>query len=392
MAVGSNVFLFCDLVERMRSRCILEGTPREISQLRMAIQDAVNDLPNVYNWKWYNRRIIVTASPAVSFTVDYDHTGGSSERLFTISSGTLPSWLEYGFVSYNNQAFYVDRRLSNTTFTVREGSSPSADLDDVSVTLVREAYPLPYTIRTINEVWSTASPRALSEKSINQLTGYQRIIGRFGTAMQYSLTPSNVTKGKMDFILLPAQETADDFEINAIVYPRELRVYEERGSDGTATGTSVFTSASGNFKSHMVGSVLRISPDGNLPASNYHFDETRTEYESQWMITKVNSTTSIEVDGTLDTFSGRGYIVSDLVDIMPEVHLDYLELDAMTRFNSMATMPTDKKMMYQQDKRGTLRNAVAADSNVNWQMQVPNDYPWAYGYLEINPYARVRTS
>jgi hypothetical protein len=391
MNIGSGCYLYCDIVERLRARHNLQGTAREIQLLRMAVQDAYDDLANHYDWKWYNRRLIITTSPTVTATVDFDLTGGTAERLFTLASGTLPSWLRYGFVSYNNQAYYVDRVLNSTTFTVKDGSSPNSDLNDVSVVFVRESYPLPYTIRTINEVWSTTAPRKLSPSNLRELTGYSRITGRYGTALQYNMQRSNVDFGVTDFTLLPAQENAETFEINCVVYPKALRVYEEKGVDGAATGTSVFTSAGAKFSSNMVGSILRLSPDGNLPKSNYHFEESRSEWESQWMIVKVNSTTEIEVNGTLGTFTNRGYVVSDIVDIMPEVHLNLLEVDSSVRFNSMAMMPKDNKMMYEADKRQTLKDAVMADGNINWTLNHTID-GWPDVFFNINPYAAVRFS
>jgi hypothetical protein len=361
---------YADLVDRLGAKRDLQMSPREIMQLRTAVTDAYRDLPNQWSWKYYNRRIIIWTSPAVSATVTYDHTGGAYERLLTLTSGTVPDWAYAGIVKIGDSAYQIQKKISSTTLVLAETSNPGSDVASTSATIAREKYTLPYSIKRFNEVIATGSGlRTLSYTTESDVTHYRSYSGRLGSPTSYSTSPSASKQGALDISFSPIPTATSQVEINAEVYPRQLKVYELFGTDGASIGNNRFTSATGRFNPNCVGCALRISTTTAIPRSHLQYSESRDEYEVEVAITGVISATEVEVDSILPVVTGRGYTVSDIADIMPHVTMQLLEAMAHERFVLNSNFESNTRAQAVAEKNIELKKAVEADSNINWRIE-----------------------
>ena len=70
--------------------------------------------------------------------VVYDHTGGASERLLTLSGSgaAYPSWAGSAKVRIGSTTYDVDSRLSDTTLTLSSSSNPGTDVGSSSYTMI----------------------------------------------------------------------------------------------------------------------------------------------------------------------------------------------------------------------------------------------------------------
>lgn len=128
------------------------GLPQEVETRRGrgVIQEAYRDIAAFHKWKYFRaqRRVLLNESYATG-TVAYDHTGGASERLVTLTDGTFPDWARYGtmLIGSSNAVYKVATRESNTTATLDESLNPGQDIAaGATFTIYRSRYPLPNDI------------------------------------------------------------------------------------------------------------------------------------------------------------------------------------------------------------------------------------------------------
>jgi hypothetical protein len=105
-------------------------------------------MPDVaYNHEWSFLKPVVQLTlnaPYSTGTIEYDHTGGASERLVTLTSGTWPSWAAYGKLNIANVLYDVSTREGDTTLTLTSSSNPGADVaSGTSYELTQDDYTLP---------------------------------------------------------------------------------------------------------------------------------------------------------------------------------------------------------------------------------------------------------
>ena len=102
---------------------------RSLQLAKLAMQEAQQHLMAERDWRYMDRWFKFTTDASYSTgSITYDHTGGSSERLVTLASGTWPTWAAYGIVLINQQMYQVEQRLSDTTLTLTEQANPGSDL------------------------------------------------------------------------------------------------------------------------------------------------------------------------------------------------------------------------------------------------------------------------
>ncbi len=384
MILSSSALTYHDIAMRLHDRFGLNQSPRELSQVRVAVADAYRDLPSIYPWKWYNRRFLLSTSPKATFTVTYDVTGGSSERLVTITSGTAPLDLEYGEIIYGDKFYPIERRISSTQFTLAESAYPPNDFTATQVTWVRSNYTLPSQIRQIHEAWSASQNRKLTYIPFQEMSRYYLISPNTGVAFYFNINSSSQILGHSALKLYPAPDASEQFEINCAVHTTPLINFDVTGTDGVATAVSTFTSASGPFNSSMVGSVLRLTYGGKIPKGRMVYDEKRSVYEEQYLIKRFVSSTEIQVDGVIKTGTDVAFQVSDYVDIGPDSLLSAFEALAHEKFCYNHAVSGEETGRAAARKTQEIRAAIEADSKVNWNLEYSLPYPYIFDGSIIN--------
>lgn len=276
---------------------------------------ALRALASAHRWSYYFDRFrVATAAPYTTGTVVYDHTGGSYERVLTLTGGTWPAWAAQGTVVIADISYEVADRKSDTEVTLSVASNPGADVSSTGFTLYRDTYPLPTNFQAMGLLMLPTHSTLLCYEHPAGWLEHQRVYR--GTALPRTFT----VRGDPNYMntlalsLYPPPDAA--YELDGLYQrrPRELRV--DAYTAGTVTGTAGLATLTGSgtsWTSKLVGTVLRLSSDSrNLPTADWGAYPASEER----VVTAVNSATSVTLDDVLDSsYAGVKYLCSDPVDV-----------------------------------------------------------------------------
>ena len=158
----------------------------ERRKARRCVLDCYREFPQRDSWLYFTRRGTVrTQANQTDGTLTYDHTGGSHERLVTLSGATLPTNAEWFVIRIGLVEYDIDTVISSTECTLGEFSNPGTDLAaGTTYNMYRAIYPVPIDWRKgtapvgigdwLSPIYIT--PEALMEaKRVNMLPqGWQR--------------------------------------------------------------------------------------------------------------------------------------------------------------------------------------------------------------------------
>lgn len=377
----NNVFTFWDMVQRLLLRNGLPGSSQDVARCRTAVDAAYRYLSAVHTWRFYNRRLALTTEAPVDIdAVTYDHTGGAYERQLTITGSSVwPATAIYGEILLGDVTYQIERRISDAVVTLSSETNPGKDMTSTAVTWYRSVYPFPVPVRQVGEVWRGNQMFRLRVCSPAEYPRMRKMFRQPGTPMQYSVIPSRDRIGVMDFCLIPPPTISEVYEIQVDVNPTPLRTYEVSGSTAAMNvGEATVTCAGSSFNSNLVGTVFRLSPSDALPMGLHQDVEGRAEYEWQSVVRRVISATQLElVEAAPSTFSGRGFSLSDVLDINPATMLDYFDALSYERFTY--NVDHEKLADAKAISREALRAAAAAESTTNFDHE-----PLMSGILGMN--------
>jgi len=368
LASWNNVFTFRDMTQRLLLRNGLQSSESDVARLKIAVDKAYRVLPTVHDWKFYKRRLTLTVEGSSTIdAVSYDHTGGAYERQLTITgSSTWPSSAAFGEVILGDVVYQIERRISNTVVTLTDETNPGQDVTTTGVVWFRSTYPFPVPVKQVAEVWRGSQILRLKACPPVDYPRVRKMFRQPGTPMQYAVLPSRDRVGMMELSLVPPPATQEVYEFHVEVAPTPLRTYEVSGSDAVTTaGSNTVTCAGASFSQNLVGTIFRLSPNSTLP-SGIHYDEAgRTEFESQAVVRRVPSATTLELSEVMPTTtSGRGYSLSDFLDINPMTMLDYFESLAFEYFTT--NVDHSKLVEAKELTRQAFRMALQAESTTNF--------------------------
>lgn len=280
---------------------------------RRAVQAAYQDLPGRHPWLFYltHGRIVTNASYNTG-TVVYDHTGGTSERLMTLTGGTWPDWAASGTVLIGDVPYEVDARLSDTEITLTSTANPGADLAATAYTLYRDQYPVPSDMLTNYEVVVDAVARKLMYRRAAEWSQLRRF--HLGPAKPdfFSFAGDGTTGLLMLFWPPPDAAYSIDFLYKRA--PRALAIdRKEAGTASIASGSATVTGTGSSFSSSMVGSVIRLSDSATVSPTGAGGNDPAT---FEGVIDSVASATSLTLTANAaTTLTGVKYVISDPADI-----------------------------------------------------------------------------
>lgn len=314
MASRVELITWNDLIEHLIDWMGANPTGEARRDAKRASYNAVRDVANCYSWAYYYTRGQFATNAAYSTgTVDYDHTGGSSERLVTLTDGTFPSWANLGWININDTVYEVASYIDSTHITLSVNSNPGQDVTGSSFTLFRDEYPMPCNFQSMGEVILATFARVLEFSHPSTLLSRRRIWRGTATPHSYSINGSADFQNTMSFTVYPPPDNSYTVQYLFKRRPRPLKI--DLKSDGTvsvsASGLSV-TGTGTAFDQSMVGSTIRLGTTAQLPTSrwgNYPFTQER-------VITAVGSATSLTIDSAWDSgATSVKYVISDPVDI-----------------------------------------------------------------------------
>lgn len=314
--MASQLWTYSDVLEAMLDWQGANPQPQMERQSRRAILAALDEVSQAHHWSFYYRdRFITTSAPYSTGTIQYDHSGGSYERVVVLTSGTWPTWAADGVLRIGTVNYEVLSRQSTTELQLSINSNPGADVAaGTSYTLYRDGYVLPVDCWTIDELYAEETGRHMGYVHPRDWLHKHRVNSTGGQPTHYSVMGSDDYQGEIELVLYPYPDAAETL---AFIYSRRPRkVVFENVKAGTASVTASSTTVTGTntaFTSAMIGSLIRISsnaaeyPTGREGANPFAFERA---------IVAVNSATSLEMDQSVNTsYSGVKYVISDPIDI-----------------------------------------------------------------------------
>lgn len=339
-----------------------QGGSRVTVLAEHAVRTVYRDLPGKHQWKYLRRRgQLVTSATYSTGTIAYDHTGGSSERMVTLTSGTWPSWAAYGVLIIDGVGYNVTSRVSDSVITLEETTNPGADVaSGTAFTIARRLYPLPVAFRRIGTIFESNGNRVLRYESPSELQ--MNLLGGLDTGDPYCWTVRGeradyLNKSVIEFYPIP--ETSRSYEFTFLPEPRAFTLPARSVSSGTISMDSGGTTVTGSgtaFTDEMIGTVFRASAASNLsPTSHVGANPPIVE----GIVTDVTSSTVLTIDTAAPSaLSGVSWNVSDLIDIEPGTTLTYffrqceaelahlLRLKDVPMLLEMATLALREAMAY----------------------------------------------
>ena len=310
---NTPIYTFHDVQDHLMDVMGSSSESRDLKMGRAAAQSAYRIVSASRNWAYYYRQDrITTDAPYSTGTIAYDHTGGSSERLLTLTGGTWPTNMARGVIVIAGVEYPVATRTSGSLAILSLDKNPGTDIaSGTSYEWHRAIYPMPLGIRSTDE---------LIDHNIRTRPDHVTP-GEWKSGFQNYQTPSEPRRyaffadpdyvGVMAVGFHPAPDKVYNFDFMSQVQPLPVRTWDH--NDGTVTVSGVTVTGTGTaWTEDMVGSIIRFKDANDVPTSV----DGLKPYLEQRVITSFTSATSVDIDSALtNSYTAVKYRVSDMVDI-----------------------------------------------------------------------------
>lgn len=348
---------FQDAVERLLDNFGEIGRDgRNYRIAKEAVINAYDTLARVHQWKYYVRRHVFQTDAAYSTgTVAYDHTGGSSERIFT-TTGTWPTNAALGYVRIGTSHWPISKRISATIVQGREDMNPGADIAASAYEWYRSEYPYPaLTVRTGALIDATdrypltwVSPEAAAEMALSWNSGAT------DRPQWYTVRGDGRYLNNLSFVFIAPPNAARTYEY--LEHASGWPLTTEKLATGTVTVSAASTTATVSaavLTSNHIGCVLRTSNTATLPTSLRGGLALDNPYEYQRIIKSVTSTTACVLDSAIAAgVTAKAYTISSPLDIdngpMFRAFSSLCEWEFCVRANRDDRLTTQKERQWNQ--------------------------------------------
>lgn len=312
-----NLFTYKDAIDHLIDFVGANVSNEAKRDAQRAILSAYREFAAVRRWTYYyTLGRLVTVAPYSTGTIAYTHTGGTYERMVTLSSGTWPTWASYGVLLVDDVAYQVVDRKSSTVITLSVNSNPGANVaSGTTYKIYRDTYTMPADFLSADEL--VASGSSVARPCYVHPRDWlipQQLLKNTGTPSRYTFTSSPDLMNAMAVRFQPAPDAAYNFDYIYHRRPRQLLVADYKTGTVTASsGSTTLTGASTVWESKHVGSVVRLSSSTTLDPTGL---VGSNPFVVERVITAFGSATSVTVDSSFsDNYSGVKYNISDPVDV-----------------------------------------------------------------------------
>lgn len=377
----TEILTYQDLVNRL-----LDGPFNQLTRdgrnariAKRAVLRAYRDLQTMHQWSYLERRgQLTTVASQETGTVVYDHTGGSSERLVTLTGATFPTDAQYYSLLIGTRVYQIQQYLSSTTIQLREDTNPGADVAATAYTLFRSKFPAPVGLRRVSELVDMNTGTWLSGITNAAMIDYLATSYTPQYEVCFTVRNTGATIGGLDFELAPppSVERTYDYAYEASCRPL-LTEKEYAGSVTVNSGATTVTGTGTAFAAKHVGSIIRFS-DGsvNHPTPPEGSIEGDNPYLAQRTIMSVASSTSLTIDSSLSaatTYTGVKYVISDPLDVEQFSMLSALERLSIAYFaEDIDRSPPEERRNWMGAFQSDLVRAKIADGQMLSSGWVPN--------------------
>lgn len=365
-----ELMTFQDAIERIQLAHGLRGTVTETNAARMAVMDAMRELPAKHSWAYFQRAFQVTSVAPVGQLVGvYDHTGGAVERQLTLTSGTWPVTAAEGQVLFAENLFKVEKRISNTVVQLSYDSNPGADVASTSIVWCQTSYRIGQRIRKVLSLSEATTELPLDYLPQQQLIEHLRTTPQPSTPIFFNIHQTGNYLGMMEIEFAPPPMDVKTYILAVEAQPRPLRVHADPFTV-TTSGTTV-TSSDNAFKAYHKGSVLRLSKNTERPTGSAGDVNDYNPYVEQRVITSVTNSTTVEVSHAFDlNWSGVSAVVTDPLDLDTISLWDFFFALAMRKFAQYSPVPAKMEVLMATERQA-YNTAVANNSYVHTNLIGP---------------------
>jgi hypothetical protein len=291
------------------------------------------------------------------------NSGGASERLVTLTSGTWPTWARYGTLLVDGKHCKVATRESGSLLTLDAVTNPGEDIAaGTAYQLYRSVYPLPNGFRRIGTILDPTSVDALFYVTPNEIVEEHIVDVVPGTPRRWTLRglsadyPGQVA---IEFHPPPAEARTYEFlyanEGRDLLLPLEL----DAGTVSVDSGGTTVTGSGTGFTADCVGAVIRFSASTTIKPTALW---AQNPYVHQAYITARASSTSLTIDTAAPSaLSGVQYIISDPIDVEPNAMMTYFLAKCEYELAKLLREPAKELAAMRERLRMELREAAGAD-------------------------------
>ncbi len=283
---------------------------------RRAAIEAFRQITNARTWAYlYHQGRIVTSTMYSTGTIQYTHTGGLYERLLTLTGGVWPTWADQGGnVRIDVGLHRVDRRIDDTNVQLDAQRNPGADVAaGTSYSILRDDYLLPPDFIEIDTPLAAGNWGGLEYVHPTSMVWESRLAITAGIARYFTILGSDRYPGRLIVRFSPHPDIMTLLDFIYHRRPAAMTIVAVNvGSATMAQGSNTVTGSGTAWTPTMVGSILRLSADSNVPTGPGGLYPAA--FES--VITAFVSATELRVADPADrTYTAVKSEVSDRVDI-----------------------------------------------------------------------------
>lgn len=374
----TEIWTYQDIVEHILDVYDDSRAGRPLRMAKRAASEALRALQTAHSWAMYNgTRHIHTVAPYATGTIYYDHTGGASERLVTLSGGTFPSWAAFGKILIAGVAYPVESYVDSTHVVLDPNVNPGADVaSSTAYTLYRDEYPLPVGFKTLGQLWNVTEDEELDVVFADQATRDSVSDPAEPGDPEYAyVTGDSDYINNMSLVFLPPPDSELVFRYDFQRSPRQL--VTEKYSTGTVTvagGSTTCTITTGAFTQSHVGCVIRFGTTDNEPDNRFGGlgDTTNTFTDERTIVSVASNGLTCTLDAAPSAaITSVKFTVSDPIDVEVGAMLTAYQRLCESTFAILTKRDQKDSMVRIQLAERALLEAKDADRRID---QVPAYY------------------
>lgn len=365
-----ELFTWRDLITNLADWASIAPSGLAERRLRTATLEAMRVLCTRHEWKFLTEQFVLPLKALIDVQGYYDHTGGASERLFTITDATaLPSDPSMWNVVIDNVTYEISGSASGTTFNLTLRSNPNEDVGTAlapeTVTLIRNTYPAPGDFVKASDPQSTNRNRSLIYCSPQEYIEMMGQRAQYGEPRYWTVMPHERLYAQRAIRVFPYPSVDKLVSIFYRKLPRPLRVSGLASGESGTFSVNVGTDAnratvSGiTVSSKLLGCVFRYRTDANVPENV----DGRYPYDEQFIVIAVDAVNSyLYLDRDLSaSVTAKACVVSDPVDV-PQYMLPVLFGECRYQYAKQAQKGTEIIGPLRADLQETLYTACESDA------------------------------
>lgn len=311
-----ELFTYDDAIQHLTDQfeAVTSSNTRIGRNARRAVDNVYRDFPNLTRWTYYTRRTTLkTVASYSTGTVAYDHAGGSSERMVTLTTGTWPTWARFGTIRLNSVDYRIASRVSDSVITLLEEDNPGDDIAaGATYTLWRGTYPLPVDFRKLMSLVDVSQSKQMPIISVGEWQRRRSITHDSpGVPWSAAIFGDGEYYGGLQLALEPPPSSIRSYDMLYEAKPRDLNVVSFASGTVNTSGTGG-TISTGTLPQNIAGSVVRFSSSATAPTNKYG---SNPFYEQRVIQSRDGDTTFTMDQALTSNLTGVAYTISDPIDL-----------------------------------------------------------------------------